>query len=144
MQSNDWESLNEEAYFKVGYEEAFGEKRDLYLCRAEHDGAMIPGKVVESHCNIAVGNDLDGTEAMKTTFEVFQGKDLLEWKPMSEQTLKDFYVIGEEHGRPLGACQVEYKEGIHPGKLVDEKCFISYNHSVLQLSERDYDVLVKK
>ncbi len=144
MQSNDWKNLNEEAYFKAGQEEALGENRDLYLCRAEHEGAMIPGKIVANHCNIAVGNDLDGTETMKSSFEVFQGKNLLQWKPVSGQTLEDFYVTGEEFNTPLGTCRVVYQGGIQPGKLFKDRCFISFDHSVLQPSESTYDVLVEK
>jgi hypothetical protein len=144
VQSTDWENLNEAAYFKGGQEDAFGVKRDLYLCRAKHEGAMIPGKVVANHCNIAIGNDLDGSEEAKSSFEVFQGEALLQWEPVSDEVLKHFYEIGEEFNIKLGACRVVYQGGIHPGKLLNDKCFISYDHSVLQPSEDTYDVLVEK
>ncbi|MFQ5526358.1 MAG: DUF3421 domain-containing protein [Thermoanaerobaculia bacterium] len=40
--------------------------RDLYVCRAEYEGGVHPGKLVERHCNIGYG----GYEVMMLVYEV--------------------------------------------------------------------------
>lgn len=98
--------------------------RKLYVCRAEYKGGVYPGKVVGKNCNIGWG----GKEITVNTYEVLvPGSVKLTWGLGVEGSVEKGAIKGgSASGRDLYICRVEYKGGVHPGKVAADGCYITW------------------
>lgn len=119
------------------------DSEDLYIGRARHEGALIPGKVVPSHgvCYISWG----GLEHGKDEYEVLTGCEV-EWVPASSGQVPDGALpSGEtEDGEPLFVGRTSHEGTRTLGKVQQSHgvCYIPYGGE--ELSYPDYEVLVPK
>lgn len=110
----------------------------LYLCRAEFQGGLHPGKLVAKNCNIGFG----GSEVLLPEYEILLAPDAsVDWVAASEGQIPRYSLpAGREPGRPvLYACRGAHRSGVHPGKLVAANCNISWGGLEILLEE--YEVL---
>ena len=115
--------------------------RPLYLCHAGYNNGVHPGKVVDKDCHISWG----GKEVLVRNYEVLTvpRSARLDWVSASNGRIPRGAVQGGyEKGRPLYVCQASYKGGLHPGKVVDQRCDISWGGRAVVIS--NYQVLVNE
>ncbi|XP_064487647.1 uncharacterized protein LOC135399836 [Ornithodoros turicata] len=116
----------------------------IYIGRAEHDGAVIPGKIVPSHnvCYVAQ----DGQEHAHHTYQVLVSLDdsQFDWIPGADGKLPSGAVQGGVNGdgEPLYIGRTEHNETLTIGKV---QCshgvlYIPYGGAEIPFSE--YEVLV--
>uniref|UniRef100_A0A182WQL7 Farnesoic acid O-methyl transferase domain-containing protein n=1 Tax=Anopheles minimus TaxID=112268 RepID=A0A182WQL7_9DIPT len=114
---------------------------DMYIGRAQHEGGIIPGKVVASHgvCYIAWG----GVENPKAEYEVlcdFNG----EFVPVSGSDIPATALpAGEsEEGEPLFIGRVTHEGSVTVGKVQPSHgvCYIPYGGQELAFAE--YEIYV--
>ncbi|XP_077300115.1 uncharacterized protein LOC143920947 isoform X1 [Arctopsyche grandis] len=114
---------------------------ELYIGRASHEGALIPGKIVGSHgvCYIAWG----GQEHGKADYEVLCGCST-RWVPTSGAAIPENALPGgeSEDGEPLFIGRVPHNDTMTIGKVQPSHgcCYISYGGE--ELGFGDYEVLV--
>jgi len=115
-----------------------------YVCRAEQDGNLVPGKTVTSFgtdCLIPYRE----TEVRKTSYDILTGDgDDYVW--MAPNAGRPFFV-GRENGADVRSCRFQlYTEnkdrGRHLGKEVANKCIVSYK-GIAYSSDR-YEVLYRR
>lgn len=104
----------------------------LYICRANYHGGVHPGKLISGKCNISWG----GEEIEFSHYQVLVTQKPLVWV----ETDGDFIPAraipgGYENGEPLYICQAHYRNGLHPGKVVDKKCNIGWGGEEIVLSQ---------
>lgn len=106
--------------------------RPLYICRATHNNGLHPGKLVQRNCNIGWG----GKEVLKSSYEVLVAApgSRLRWVNASEGEIPPDAIVGGLEGQlDLYLCRAQYKGGLHPGKVIDRNCNISWGgQEVLQ------------
>jgi hypothetical protein len=98
----------------------------MYVCRAQFQGSMVPGKWVQGSCNVAFGN----AEHIMPRYQVAYGT--ARWGRYRGDTNGLVQTGSEPDGSPLYSCRVHYFGGImntdygyQPGKLVgDGTCHI--------------------
>ncbi len=98
----------------------------MYICRAQDQGSLVPGKWVGGSCNVA----FNGSEDVMSQYEVAYGPQ--SWGPYQGTTDGLIQTGNEPDGRPLYTCRVHYRGGFgmgdvgnQPGKLVgDGTCHI--------------------
>lgn len=115
--------------------------RLLYLCHARYNKGLHPGKVVDNSCHIGWG----GKEVLIRNYEVLTvpRSVRLNWVATSNgRTARGAVQGGDEKGRPLYVCRAAYKGGLHPGKVVDASCDISWGGREVLI--RNYEVLVNE
>jgi phospholipase C len=93
--------------------EQFG--RNLYVCRANYQGGVHPGKVYENTCYIGWG----GREVGITSFEVLTGSG--SWGP-ARSNYDGAFAGGEENGQSLLLCRANIDGIMNPGKVVAGNC----------------------
>lgn len=109
----------------------------LLICRGEYRGGVHPGKLLAGSCNISWG----GNEIRLNHYQV-----LVSRIPLGFASVTNGYIpanaiqAGHEQGRPLFACQAEYRGGMHPGKVVGNACNIGWGGREVSLFY--YNVLV--
>jgi len=114
--------------------------RTLYICRANFEGGVHPGKLVGSNCNIGYG----GREVEVRSYEtlVQQGVVPLRWVAATGGQVPAGAVTGgQEPGRTLYICRANFEGGVHPGKLVGSNCNIGYGGREVEV--RNYEVLAR-
>lgn len=120
-----------------------GHSAPQYVCRAEQDGNLVPGKTVTSFgtdCLIAYRE----IEVRKTSYEILTGDgDDYVW--MGPNNGRPFFT-GNEAGMQLRSCRFQlYTEnkdrGRHLGKEMNGKCVVSYKGQAFA-SDR-YEVLYR-
>jgi hypothetical protein len=125
--------------------------KDLYICRAFHEGGLQVGKASSvfneggvigyKHHEIAVG-----------TYEILVGEpNAVRWVPSSGKINTEMFKNGvqaveggrEDDGTPLYVVQAPYNNAIHPGKASTElhSAFIPYDGSEKEVKE--YRVAVR-
>jgi hypothetical protein len=104
------------AGFVGGYEKG----QPLYVCRGPYASGVYPGKVVNGICDISFGNK----EIALYDYEVLVGSGGQWGAP--QPGYASAFVAGGENGGPLFLCQSPYEGGLHPGKVYDNTCHISY------------------
>jgi len=92
----------------------------LLICRAPYLGGIYPGKLAKGNCNISY----DSKEIYLHDFDILVGQGG-QWAP-PQPGLAGAFIAGYERGGPLFLCQAMYSGGLHPGKIYDGKCDISY------------------
>ena len=110
-----------------------------YICRAEHNGVMHPGKGLAGYCNIGYG----GSELVKTNFEVLKPYDnssfATNWT--TNLTTPNAILGGSENGQALYICRASLEGGTHLGKLLAGSCNIGYGGQERVVSQ-DIEVLI--
>jgi hypothetical protein len=93
----------------------------MYVCRAQDQGSVVPGKWVNGSCNVAFNN----SEDVMSSYEVAYGD--ARWRPYQGNVEGLVQTGNEADGRPLYSCRVRYTRdfpradfGYQPGKLVDD------------------------
>ena len=92
----------------------------LLICRAPYLGGIYPGKLAKGNCNISY----DSKEIYLHDFDILVGQGG-QWAP-PQPGLAGAFIAGYERGGPLFLCQAMYSGGLHPGKIYDGKCDISF------------------
>jgi hypothetical protein len=97
----------------------------MYLCRAQIQGNVIPGKWVQGNCNVPYG----GSEQVTRSYEIAYGR--ARWGPYQGNVYGLAQTGRNADGTPLYSCRVRYYPnrdtdyGYQPGKLVsDGTCHI--------------------
>lgn len=103
----------------------------MYICRAQVQGGVVPGKWVQGNCNVPVG----GSEQIMRSYEVAYGS--ARWGAYQG----NFYGLaqtGNDDSGPLYSCRVQYVDaagnnyGYQPGKLgSDGTCRIPFGGTVI-------------
>jgi hypothetical protein len=96
----------------------------MYVCRAQDQGSLVPGKWVGGNCNVAFNN----SEDVMRSYEVAYGN--AQWGAYQGSTAGLAQTGREPNGGPLFSCRVRYVSsfprvdyGYQPGKLVaDGSC----------------------
>ena len=93
----------------------------MYICRAQDQGSLVPGKWVGGNCNVAFNN----REDVMGSYEVAYGR--AQWGPYQQTTAGLVQTGHEPDGSPLYSCRVHYVTnfpradlGYQPGKLVSD------------------------
>ena len=99
----------------------------MYICRAQVQGSMVPGKWVQGNCNVAFG----GSEQIMRSYEVAYGT--ARWGAYRGNAYGLAQMGRDIDGSPLYSCRVRYVDasgrdyGYQPGKLVsDGTCHIPF------------------
>ncbi|MGA1133878.1 MAG: DM9 repeat-containing protein [Prochlorotrichaceae cyanobacterium] len=132
----------------LGGQEANG--TSLALCRADYQGGLHPGKVVNGRCNIGYGGEeiqLDRYETLVT--QRGNGNSFPTGQPSNPTAGTGFYwdnqltsqafAVGSERNQTLYSCRVNYQGGIHPGKLVNNQCNFGFGGK--EITSANYQVL---
>ena len=97
----------------------------MFICRAQIQGSVVPGKWVQGNCNVAYG----GLEQIMSSYEVAYGS--ARWGPYQGSVYGLAQTGSNVDGSPLYSCRVHYSPnsgtdyGYQPGKLVsDGTCHI--------------------
>ncbi len=110
---------------------------NLFVCRANYNGGVHPGKMVGDRCNISWG----GREIVMDRYQVMVSAYPLNWVRANFGGIPgDAIPGGYENGKTLYICQASYMGGIHPGKIVDRNCDIAYGGKEIPVP--NYNVLV--
>lgn len=110
----------------------------LYVCRADYQGGVHPGKVVAGNCNIGWG----GMEVALQSFEVLVASRLQDpemWKTGFLPGNPNFVAGNESTGAPLYVCRAAFRGGVHPGKVVAGNCNIGWGG--MEVALRSFEVL---
>ncbi|EGI57249.1 C3 and PZP-like alpha-2-macroglobulin domain-containing protein 8 [Acromyrmex echinatior] len=117
------------------------DEEPLFVGRAHHEGALIPGKVKPGHsvCYVAWG----GAEHGKTDYQVLCGCKPT-WVPVSGGTIPPNAIPGgeTEDGEPLFVGRVHHEGTVTIGKVQPSHnvCYIPYAGSEIASSE--YEIMV--
>ncbi|HEY9675367.1 MAG TPA: DUF3421 domain-containing protein [Waterburya sp.] len=112
--------------------------QNLYVCRAEYEGALHPGKLWKGNCNIGFG----GQEVVLNNYEVLIQASNSRWQsPVNRRLPNGTVVGGQASGQNLYVCRAEYQGDFHPGKLWRGNCNIGLGGQEVVLDE--YEVLVQ-
>ena len=97
----------------------------MYICRAQIQGSVVPGKWVQGNCNVPYG----GSEQIMRSYEVAYGS--ARWAQYQGGVYGLAQTGSNADGSPLYSCRVNYSPnpgndyGYQPGKLVsDGTCHI--------------------
>jgi len=119
------------------------DNENLYVGRAQHEGAVIPGKIVSSHgvCYVAWG----GAEHGKPEYEALTGSNL-QWVPAVEGQIPPNAVVGgtSEDGETLYIGRAQHDGSTTVGKVQPSHgaCYIPYGGQ--ELSYPEYEILVQQ
>jgi len=97
----------------------------IFVCRANYNGGMHPGKVVAGNCNIGYG----GNEIVLQHYVVLMGPLTMRslWVEGFSPANRNFRAGVDSDGvTPLYVCRALYNGGLHPGKVVAGNCNITY------------------
>ncbi len=124
----------------VSGHEANGEK--LYVCRANYNGGLHPGKVRSAFraCNIGWG----GREIPVNQYETYIDTSITWQAASSGQVPSSAVVAGHEsNGNQLYICRGSYQSGVHSGKVRSAfgACNISWGG--IEIKINPYEVLVR-
>lgn len=118
-----------------GYESG----RRLYICRAEYNGGVHPGKVVGNNCNFGWGEE----EILSPFYEVLTAPRnvRIAWIEASNGRVPTGAIAGGiEADRDIFICRASHNNGVHPGKIVGSNCNISWGGQ--EILKRNYQVAV--
>lgn len=114
-----------------------GDGKPLFICRAKYEGALQPGKIVGENCNFSY----QGAEVMTPIYQVLISRSGFSWTPGNDAfTPKNAISGGYENKHHLYICQAKYAGGLHPGKILNHRCNISYAGN--EVAVEFYNVLV--
>lgn len=114
----------------VGGQEANG--RSLFICRTQHNGTTLPGKVVAGKCNYNWGT----TEYASGAFEILVGTGGYWSREIDARTA---IVGGSGGGQNYYICTAFTNNGSHPGRVQNGKC--NYGFGGRGYSSTNFEVL---
>jgi len=107
----------------------------MYICRAQVQGSMAPGKWVKGNCNVAY----NGSEVVAQQYQVAYGDAV--WQPYSTSAYGLIRTGTDSDGTPLFSCRVHYDAGFpqgdqgnQPGKFMNGACRIPYGGGELVIN----------
>ncbi|MDR3491422.1 MAG: DUF3421 domain-containing protein [Gammaproteobacteria bacterium] len=110
----------------------------LYVCHADYQGGVHPGKLIAGKCNISWG----GREIEMPDYEVLVSRVPLIWMQTRYGNIPANAVAGGYEGqRTLYICQANYMGGVHPGKVVGNHCNFGWGGKEISLP--NFRVLVR-
>ena len=130
-----WDRQLTRSAFAVGTEN----NQTLYSCRVSYQRGIHPGKLIENYCNFGFG----GQELRSSNYEVlsYRGNNSGYRWVRSLSSSDTAIVAGQEAtGENLFLCRASYRGGIHPGKLVKNRCNIGFQGQELQIN--NYEILI--
>jgi len=99
----------------------------MFVCRAQVESSLVPGKWVKGNCNVAYG----GKEVVARQYQVAYGDAV--WQPYAGSVYGLVRTGTDSDGTPLFSCRVHYNPGFpqgdqgnQPGKLASGACRIPY------------------
>lgn len=99
----------------------------MFVCRAQVESSLVPGKWVKGNCNVAYG----GKEVVMRQYQVAYGDAV--WQPYSGSVYGLVRTGTDSDGTPLFSCRAHYNPGFpqgdqgnQPGKLAKGACRIPY------------------
>lgn len=109
----------------------------LFVCRANYNGGLHPGKLYDGRCNIGWGGD----EVSLPQYQVLVSRSRLHWIPSSDGRLPPNAIqAGYQQDGPLYVCQARYRGGMHTGKIYGQNCNIGWGGKEILIPY--YNVLV--
>jgi hypothetical protein len=109
---------------------------DLYVCRGYYKDGTHYGKEAGGRCLIGWG----GSEVALSNYEVLSAR-LAHWAAAGPDRLPDGAVGGDKAGGwDLYVCRGRYRDGVHPGKYLDGRCYIGWGGQEIKL--QNFEVLV--
>lgn len=97
----------------------FNPMATFYVCRANYQGGIHPGKYFAGNCNISWG----GREVVMQNFEMLVSDKRLAWVGSSYGAIPRHAIPGgSENNRTLYVCQADYQNGTHTGKVIGKNC----------------------
>lgn len=122
-----------------GFDQGAGK---LFLCRAQLQDGVHPGKYFGGHCNIGWGNQeivlTQGYEVLVNTQPQDAQYFTQLWHSSTSASGADFHGGSVGDTRML-VCRASYNNSIHPGKEWDGKCYIGWGGKEVALDQ--YEVL---
>lgn len=110
----------------------------LFVCRANYNGGLHPGKLIAGRCNIGWG----GNEISLSHYEVLVAKRPMAWIAAANGYVPPKAVIGGyQQNQQLAVCQAQYNGGTHPGKVVANMCNFGWGGREITIPY--YNVLVR-
>ncbi|GEM_PF-2422928 len=110
----------------------------LFVCHADFQGGVHPGKFLAGKCNISWG----GREIAMSNYELLISRTPLFWMQANYGNIPGNAVAGGYEGpRTLYICQADFNGGVHPGKVVDRKC--NFGWGGREISVPNYRILVQ-
>lgn len=110
----------------------------LYVCRADFEGNIYPGKLSGGKCHFTTR----GQEIRAARYEVLVSHKPLRWKGASFGHIPRKAIFGgQTRGEPVYICQADYQGGRIPGKIVSRACKIGFNGEEIAIPY--YNVLVR-
>lgn len=111
----------------------------LYICRGNFREGLHPGKLMpDGSCDISWG----GNEISLSHYQVLVSHLPIRWVSGSYGYIPDKAIVGgHENGSPLYICQVDYRGGRYPGKIIGQMCNIAWNGR--EIAKPFYEVLVR-
>lgn len=77
----------------------------MYICRAQIQGSVVPGKWIQGNCNVPYG----GSEQIMGSYEVAYGR--ARWGPYQGSVYGLAQTGSNADGSPLYSCRVHYYAG---------------------------------
>lgn len=108
---------------------------DLYVCRTHYRDGTHVGKLYQGKCLIG----WDGNEVARQDFEVLVDRAGARWRPTNGGVPDRAVLGGHAPAGDLYICRAHYRDGTHPGKLLDRKCLIGWGGREVAVSP--YEVL---
>ena len=118
---------------------------NLPVCRAEYNGALHPGKLVGSNCNIGWG----GKEIELPTLEILiNGGQLVKWVTVKGSIPEGAVEAGVENGNPLYVGQFTRPDrSVHSGKIFGTPgaYIFNYGYGGKEITEKvNFRILVEQ
>lgn len=111
----------------------------FHVCRAPHGGGLHPGKQFKGVCYVGWGGKEIGFREYEVMIE--SGGPPLRWIDARSGSVPSGAIVGGNEGsQPLYVCRANYRNSMHPGKLVGQNCNIGLGGK--ELTYPDYQVLV--
>ncbi|CAH8508364.1 unnamed protein product [Dicrocoelium dendriticum] len=119
----------------------------VYVCRAKHEGEMIPGKFVS--CYNTAYTAYGGIEHKKQHFEFLCDSAVgdiqsHQWKPDSDGKTHHHTVVGgiTVNGRPSYIARTSIDGEIVVGRVLEEHGCASFPYGGREVRKRHYEVLI--
>lgn len=109
---------------------------DLYICRASYFDGMHVGKVFRGRCHFGWG----GREVVRQEFEMLVDRGEERWVGSDRALPNGAVRAGHAPAGDIFICRAQYRDGMHPGKLVGGRCLIGWGGRELDVVP--YEVLV--
>ena len=130
-----WSSARGEPVTSRGAAGNEGSGQAIFACRGSHQGGTHLGKLVSDRkCHVGYGG-----QVVKLDYYELITVDSGVWGPPTDPA--NALAPGSEAGKPLHLCRARYSGGVHPGKLVSDKCNIAFGNTEIEVAP--YELLYR-